>query len=159
MLEEWNFTFRLDKTMFREFKKFISRGNVIELAVGLIMATYFGAIVKSLVNDIIMPPVGLLIDDVDFNDMKYVLKEAVPETFTGSGDAIPEVAVAYGAFISTIVTFFIVSLAVFAAARAYNKMSESIRKKGDVAPASPPAPTQEEILLTEIRDILKQNKA
>lgn len=145
--------------MFKEFKKFISRGNVVELAVGLIMATYFGAIVKSLVNDIIMPPVGLLIDDVDFNDMKYVLKEAVPETFKDAGDAIPEVAVTYGAFISTIVTFFIVSLAVFAAARAYNKMSERLRKKGDVSPVLPPAPSQEEILLTEIRDILKKNKA
>lgn len=142
--------------MFREFKKFISRGNVIELAVGLIMATYFGAIVKSLVNDIIMPPVGLLIDDVNFSDMKYVLKDAVPETFEGAGDAVPEVAVTYGAFISTVVTFFIVSLAVFAAARTYNKMSESLRRKDGLTPVSPPAPTQEEVLLTEIRDILKK---
>ena len=95
--------------MFQEFKKFISKGNVIEMAVGLIMATYFGAIVKSLVNDIIMPPVGLLLGGVDFTELKLVIQDATPESAAGAGDGIAEVAIAYGSFINTIITFIIVA--------------------------------------------------
>lgn len=142
--------------MLSEFKKFISRGNVMELAVGLILATYFGAIVKSLVNDVIMPPIGLLLGGVDFADMKYVLSEGVPETAEGAGDAVAEVAISYGLFFNTIITFIVVAWSVFMVVKAYNKMRDNMRKQEDVAPAAPPAPTKEEVLLTEIRDLLKK---
>ena len=143
--------------MFAEFKKFISRGNVMELAVGLILATYFGAIIKSLVNDVIMPPVGMLLGGVDFADMKYVLSEAVPESAEGAGDAVAEVAISYGAFFNTIITFIIVGFAVFMVVRSYNKMQDRMKKKEEEAPAAPPEPTKEEVLLTEIRDLLKKD--
>lgn len=139
-----------------EFKKFISKGNVMEMAVGLIMATYFGAIVKSLVNDVIMPPVGMALGGVDFTDLKLVLQESVAETSEGAGDAIAEVAISYGNFINTIITFIIVAFAIFMVVKAYNKMKEKMEKKKEEAPAAPPAPSKEEVLLTEIRDLLKK---
>jgi len=138
--------------MLKEFKSFISKGNVMEMAVGLIMALYFGAIVKSLVDHIIMPPIGMLLGNVDFSNLKIVLTEA-----TINGDtAVPEVAISYGMFINTIITFIIVSLAIFLVVKGYNKMKESMEKKEEEAPAAPPAPTKEEVLLTEIRDLLKK---
>ena len=137
-----------------EFKKFISKGNVIEMAVGLIMATYFGAIVKSLVNDIIMPPVGLILGNKDFANLKIVLKEGVEESAEGAGDAIAEVAISYGVFINAIITFLIVSFAVFMLVKQYNRLKERMEKKEEESPAAPPAPSKEEILLTEIRDLL-----
>ena len=139
----------------KEFKKFISKGNVMEMAVGLIMATYFGAIVKSLVNDIIMPPIGKLMGGVDFAKLKFVIQEAVAESSEGSGDAIAEVAITYGVFINTIITFLIVAFAVFMVVKGYNKMKEKMEKKEEAKPAAPPAPSKEEVLLTEIRDLLK----
>lgn len=141
--------------MMKEFKKFIAKGNVLELAVGLIMATYFGAIVKSLVNDIIMPPIGKIMGGVDFDRLKYVIQEKVPETAEGAGDGVAEVAITYGVFINTIITFFIVSFSVFLVIRGYNKMKARMEKKKEEAPAAPPEPSKEEVLLTEIRDLLK----
>ena len=141
--------------MIQEFKKFISKGNVLELAIGLIMATYFGAIVKSLVNDIIMPPIGKMMGGVDFDKLKYIIQEKVPESTEGAGDGVAEVAITYGAFINTIVTFLIVSFSVFFIIRSYNKMKSRIEKKKEEAPAAPPEPSKEEKLLTEIRDLLK----
>mgnify|MGYP000138536794 FL=1 len=130
----------------KEFKKFISKGNVIDMAVGLIMATYFGAIVKSLVNDVIMPPVGLLLGGVDFSALKLVVQEARGET--------PEVAIMYGTFINTIITFLIVSFAIFIVVKMYNKAQERFKKEEEnTKPATPP---QQEVLLTEIRDLLKK---
>lgn len=138
--------------MLKEFKQFISKGNVVEMAVGLIMALYFGAIVKSLVDHIIMPPIGLLLGNVDFSSLKIVLQEA-----TTNGDTvIPEVAISYGLFLNTIITFLIVSLAIFLVVKGYNKMKEKMEKKEAEAPAAPPAPSKEEVLLTEIRDLLKK---
>lgn len=139
-----------------EFKKFISRGNVIDLAVGLILATYFGAIVKSLVNDIILPPIGLLLGGVDFSQMKFIIQEAIPETASGAGDGLAEVAISYGLFINTIITFLIVSFSVFLVVKLYNRMKEQMEKKEEEAPAAPPEPSKEEILLAEIRDLLKK---
>lgn len=139
-----------------EFKKFISKGNVMEMAVGLIMATYFGAIVKSLVNDIIMPPIGKMLGGIDFAELKIVIQEAVKETAEGAGDGIEEVAIKYGAFINTIITFFIVAFAIFMVVKAYNNMKERLEKKEEEAPAAPPEPSKEELLLTEIRDLLKK---
>ena len=138
--------------MLKEFKSFISKGNVMEMAVGLIMALYFGAIVKSLVDHIIMPPIGMLLGNVDFSNLKIVLAQA---TMNGE-TAVPEVAISYGIFINTIITFIIVSLAIFLVVKGYNKMKENMEKKEEEAPAAPPAPTKEEVLLTEIRDLLKK---
>lgn len=142
--------------MLNEFKKFINKGNVVEMAVGLIMATYFGAIVKSLVNDIIMPPVGLLMGGVDFSELKIVIQSAVAESAEGAGDGIAEVAISYGSFINTIITFIIVAFAIFMVVKGYNNMRERMEKKEAEAPAAPPAPTKEEVLLAEIRDLLKK---
>lgn len=142
--------------MLKEFKQFISKGNVIEMAVGLIMATYFGAIVKSLVNDIIMPPIGKLLGGVDFADLKYIIQQEVAETAEGAGDGIAEVAITYGNFINSILTFLIVAFCIFIVVRAYNKMKERMEAKEEEAPAEPPAPTKDQELLMEIRDLLKK---
>ncbi|MEQ8525001.1 large-conductance mechanosensitive channel protein MscL [Gracilimonas sp.] len=136
------------KDLFKEFKKFVSRGNVIELAVGLIMATYFGAIVKSFVNDIIMPAVGYLIAGVDFANLKLTIAGRVLDDGT-----IQAITINYGAFINTIITFIIVSTAIFMVVKAYNNFMEKEEEK----PAPKPAePSKEEVLLTEIRDLLKK---
>jgi large conductance mechanosensitive channel len=138
--------------MLQEFKKFISKGNVMEMAVGLIMAVYFGAIVKSLVDHIIMPPIGLLLGGVDFSALKLVLQEAQ----VSEGVEIAEVAISYGTFLNTIITFIIVAFAIFMVVKGYNTMKEKMEKKEAEAPAAPPKPTKEEKLLTEIRDLLKK---
>jgi large conductance mechanosensitive channel len=128
--------------MFKEFRAFIARGNVVDLAVGVIIGAAFGAIVKSLVDQVIMPPIGLITGGVDFAQLKWVLKPA---------DAIakkPEVVIAYGAFINTVIQFLIVSAAVFLLVKALSRLQ---RREA----AAPPAPTPSEALLTEIRDLLK----
>lgn len=140
----------------KEFKKFISKGNVMDMAVGLILATYFGAIVKSLVNDVLMPPIGKLLGGVDFSQLKIVIQEAVVESAEGAGDGIAEVAINYGLFINAIITFFIVAFSIFMVVKGYNKMKERLEKKEEEAPKAPPSPTKEEVLLTEIRDLLKK---
>ncbi|GAB5418527.1 MAG: large-conductance mechanosensitive channel protein MscL [Crocinitomicaceae bacterium] len=140
--------------MLKEFKEFIAKGNVVELAVGLIMATYFGAIVKSLVNDMIMPAVGNMLGGVDFNEMKHVLAEQVLAA-DGSVETA-EVAIRYGTFINNIIVFIIVAFSVFLVVKSYNNMKKRMEKKKEEAPAAPPAPTKEEVLLTEIRDLLKK---
>ncbi len=142
--------------MLQEFKKFIAKGNVLEMAVGLIMALYFGAIVKSLVDDIIMPPVGYALGGVDFKDLKVVLTEAAPESAPGAGDAVAEVAIRYGYFINHVLTFLIVAFVMFLIVKGYNRMKERMAKEEAARPAPPPAPSKEEQLLTEIRDLLKQ---
>ena len=139
-----------------EFKKFISKGNVMEMAVGLIMATYFGAIVKSLVNDILMPPIGKLLGGVDFSELKIVIQQAIAETSAGAGNGVDEVAISYGIFINAIITFLIVAFAIFLVVKGYNNLKDKMVKKEQEAPSAPPAPSKEEILLTEIRDLLKK---
>ena len=138
--------------MLNEFKKFISKGNVVEMAVGLIMAVYFGAIIKSLVDHVIMPPIGMLLGNVDFSGLKFVLQEAQV-----NGDTeIAEVAISYGTFLNTIITFVIVAFAIFMVVKGYNKMKDNMAKEEAAAPAAPPKPTKEEELLTEIRDLPKK---
>jgi len=130
----------------KEFKEFAVRGNVIDMAVGIIIGAAFGKIVSSFVADVVMPPIGLLLGNADFSELAVVLQPAVGET--------PEVLLRYGTFIQTVVDFTIVALAVFVAIKAIN----SLKRKEEAAPAepvAPPAPTQEEVLLTEIRDLLK----
>lgn len=133
----------------KEFKKFITKGNVLDMAVGLIMATYFGAIVKSLVNDILMPPIGKILGGVDFASLKLVIQEAEGE--------VAEVAINYGMFINSIITFIIVAFSIFMVVKAYNNMKDRLEKKeAEEAAAAPPEPSNEEKLLTEIRDLLKK---
>ena len=145
--------------MLKEFKTFISKGNVMEMAVGLIMATYFGAIIKSLVNDILMPPIGKIMGGVDFTELKMVIQEPIPAVMEGETvitEAVEEVAIMYGNFINHIITFIIVAFCIFMVVKAYNKMKDKLEKKEEEAPAAPPEPTKEEVLLTEIRDLLKK---
>lgn len=137
--------------MIKEFKEFISKGNVLEMAVGLIMATYFGAIIKSLVNDIIMPPIGMAMGGVDFAKLKMVLQPAVEEAEGVA--AVAEVSINYGVFINAIITFIIVAFCIFMVVKAYNNMK---KKEAAAPPAAPPAPSKEEVLLGEIRDLLKK---
>lgn len=135
--------------MLKEFKAFISKGNVIDLAVGLILATYFGTIVKSLVDDIIMPPIGLVLKGVDFKELKVIIQDA---TIGSDGVEHAAISLNYGAFINNVITFFIVAFAVFMVVKAYNRM----KKKQDAATPEPPKePSNEEKLLIEIRDLLK----
>ena len=141
--------------MFNEFQDFIKKGNVLQMAVGLIMALYFGAITKSFVDDILMPPLGLIIGGVDFSTLKIVLQDGVAAVMEGDTvvvEAVKEVSINYGTFINTIITFVIVAFAVFMLVKAYNKME----KKEEAAPAAPPAPSKEEVLLAEIRDELRK---
>jgi large conductance mechanosensitive channel len=145
--------------MLKEFKTFIAKGNVMEMAVGLIMATYFGAIIKSLVNDILMPPIGKMMGGVDFTQLKMVIQEPVAAVMDGETivtEGIEEVAIMYGNFINHIITFVIVAFCIFMVVKAYNKMKVRMEKKEAEAPAAPPAPSKEEVLLTEIRDLLKK---
>jgi large conductance mechanosensitive channel len=129
--------------MFKEFREFIARGNVVDLAVGVIIGAAFGAVVKSLVEQIVMPPIGLVTGGIDFSQMKYVLKPADLATKTA------EVSISYGAFINTIINFLIVAFVIFLLVRAVNSL------KRQEAAAPPTAPTPTEALLTEIRDLLK----
>ncbi len=134
--------------MIKEFKAFLMKGNVLDLAVAVIMATYFGAIVKSMVDDLLMPIIGNLMGGVDFSAMKAVLTEGVAATETA--EAIAEVAINYGMFINHIITFVIVALVIFMIVKGYNKTQKA---KEEAAPAGPPA---NEVLLAEIRDLLKK---
>lgn len=129
-------------SIMKEFKEFALRGNVVDLAVGVIIGAAFGKIVSSLVEDIVMPPLGLLIGGVDFSDLKVVLKEAE--------GAAPAVAINYGEFVQVCLDFTIVAFAIFIAVKVMNSM----KKKEEAAPEKA-APTGEEVLLAEIRDILK----
>lgn len=129
--------------MLDEFKAFMLRGNVVDLAVGVIIGGAFGKIVSSLVNDVLMPIIGVIVGGVDFSNLAFTLKQAV-------GDS-PAVVVKYGSFIQSTVDFLIVGTTIFFAIKALN----SLVKKKQEAPASPPAPSAEQTLLTEIRDILK----
>ena len=129
-----------------EFKEFISRGNVVDLAVGVIIGAAFGKIVTSLVEQVVMPPIGLVLGRVDFSNLEWVLVAENPAT-----EEIEKVAIQYGAFINTLIQFLIVAFVIFLVVKAINKL----RRKQAEAPAEPAAPTTSEALLTEIRDALK----
>lgn len=124
------------------------RGNVVDMAVGVIIGAAFGKIVTSLVNDIIMPAVGVLTGGVNFSDYKFVIQKGVMQ---GTEVITPEVAITWGAFVQTIIDFIIIAFCIFVAIKAINKF----KRKEEEAPAAPAGPTQEE-LLTEIRDLLKK---
>lgn len=135
--------------MIQELKAFMMRGNVVDMAVGVIIGGAFGQIVTSFVNDVIMPPIGVLLNGVNFTDLKFVIKEA---SVDAAGNALPAVSLNYGNFIQMVINFLIISTVIFFAIKGMN----TLQKKKIEEPAAPPAPTKEEILLAEIRDLLKQ---
>ncbi|EGR0187644.1 large-conductance mechanosensitive channel protein MscL [Vibrio cholerae] len=130
-------------SLLKEFKAFASRGNVIDMAVGIIIGAAFGKIVSSFVADIIMPPIGIILGGVNFSDLSFVLLAA-------QGDA-PAVVIAYGKFIQTVVDFMIIAFAIFMGLKAIN----TLKRKEEEAPKAPAAPTKDQELLSEIRDLLK----
>ena len=144
------------KNFVNEFKAFISRGNVVDMAVGVIVGSAFTAIVNSLVKDVVTPCIGVLTGGVDFTQMKYVITPGTEE--------VAEVAILYGNFIQAIINFLIIAFVVFCMVKMINsmrkKMEEAAKKAEEEAPAeppAPPAPSAEVVLLTEIRDLLKKD--
>ena len=135
--------------MLKEFKEFAVKGNVIDLAVGVIIGGAFGKIVASFVNDIVMPPIGLLVGGMDFKKLNLVLK---PEALDDAGETIAAVTLNYGAFIQNVVDFMIVAFVILLAIKGINSM----KRKEEEAPAAPAAPPKSEVLLEEIRDLLKK---
>lgn len=137
-------------SLLKEFKTFAMRGNVIDMSVGIVIGAAFGKIVSSIVNDLLMPPIGVLIGGVDFKDLKIELKSVVIDT---AGVVTSEaVTLNYGNFIQIVIDFIIVAFAIFLLVKGINKM----KKTEEAAPPAPSEPTKEEILLTEIRDLLKK---
>jgi len=128
--------------MIKEFKEFAMRGNVVDMAVGIIIGGAFGKIVSSLVGDVLMPPLGVIIGGVDFTNLGITLKPAA--------DKVPAVVLGYGKFLQTSFDFLIVAAAMFMVIKAIN----ALKKEKPAAPAAPPPPTKEEVLLAEIRDLL-----
>ncbi|MEO5963788.1 MAG: large-conductance mechanosensitive channel protein MscL [Thermomonas sp.] len=135
-------------SMASEFKEFIAKGNVIDLAVAVVIGAAFGKIVTAFVDKIIIPPIWLLIGGVDFSKWAIILKDA---TVNAAGEAVPAVAIGIGEFLNTLIQFVIIALAVFMVVKAINRMH-----KPDQAPAAPDEPTEDVLLLREIRDSLKK---
>ena len=132
----------------KEFKEFAMRGSVVDLAVGVVIGGAFGNIVTSLVNDVIMPPIGYLTGGMDFAELKYVIEPA------DEANEIAEVAIMYGNFLNVIIQFIIIAFCIFLVIKGINSM----KRKEEEAPAAPPEPPKEEVLLTEIRDLLKSKQ-
>ena len=137
------------KKIFNEFKEFIARGNVMDMAIGVIIATAFGKITTSLVNDVFMPFIGWIFGARDMTALNLVVREAVMDGETVVQEAI---TIGFGTFVGTIIDFILVAMVVFAIVKTMNTM----KKKKEEAPAAPPEPSKEEVLLTEIRDLLKE---
>ena len=141
--------------MFKEFKAFAMRGNMVDMAVGIIIGVAFGTIIGSLVNDVLMPPIGLLLGNVDFSNMFVVMKDGNPMgpyASLAAAKAAGAVSLNIGLFINSIINFLLVAFAIFMVIRVMNRM----KRAEAAAPAAPPAPTKDQELLTEIRDILKR---
>jgi len=130
----------------KEFKEFAVKGNVVDMAVGIIIGAAFGKIVSSIVGDVIMPPIGVLLGGVDFSNLAVTVKEGV--------GSVPAVTIRYGKFIQTVIDFTIIAFAIFMIVKGLNEL----KKKEEGRPTAPPAPTNEEVLLTEIRDLLKERR-
>lgn len=138
--------------MLKDFKEFAMKGNVVDMAVGIIIGAAFGKIIASLVNDVIMPPIGLLVGGIDFKQIVITMKDAVMDPATGN--VLHEaVTLKIGNFIQTVVDFVIVAFAIFMMVKGMTNLN---RKKEIEVPAAPPAPTKDQELLTEIRDLLKK---
>jgi large conductance mechanosensitive channel len=140
--------------MLKEFKEFAVKGNMLDMAVGIIIGAAFGTIVQSLVNDMIMPPIGLVLGGVDFTDLFLTLREgtvAGPYATLAEATEAGAVTINYGVFINAVISFLIVGFSVFLLVRSFNRL----KAKEEAAPAAPAAPSAEETLLTEIRDLLR----
>jgi large conductance mechanosensitive channel len=133
----------------KEFKEFAMKGNVMDMAIGIIIGAAFGKIVTSLVNNVLMPPLGVLIGRVDFTSLKYNIIEASTDEL---GNVEKAVTLNYGNFVQSAIDFLIIAFVIFLLIKAMNRM----KKKEEAIPAAPPVPTKEETLLTEIRDLLKK---
>ena len=132
--------------MLKEFKEFAVKGNVVDMAIGIIIGAAFGKIISSLVGDVIMPPIGVLLGGVDFSKLSFIVQEAA--------DKKPAVAISYGKFLQTIIDFAIIAAAMFTAIKAMN----TLKKKEIEAAAEPAAPPNQELLLAEIRDLLRERR-
>ena len=132
--------------MMKEFKEFAVKGNVVDMAVGIVIGAAFGKIVSSFVGDVIMPPIGVLLGGVDFSSLAFIVKEATGEA--------PAVVISYGKFVQTLIDFTIIAFAIFIVVKTIN----SLKRKEEEAPKAPPKPPAQEVLLTEIRDLLKERK-
>ena len=147
-----------------DFKKFAMKGNVIDMAVGVIIGGAFGKIVTSIVNDIIMPPIGLLVGGMNFKDLKWVMQSAKPEVLNEAGEvvspAVAEVTLNYGNFLQQTFDFLIIAFSIFVVIRVITNLTKKKEQEAAAAPAPAPAPepSAEEKLLTEIRDLLKEKK-
>jgi large conductance mechanosensitive channel len=133
-------------SMFKEFKEFAVKGNVVDMAVGIIIGAAFGKIISSLVGDVIMPPIGAVLGGVDFSSLSIVVQEAIGKK--------PAVVISYGKFLQAVIDFTIIAFAMFMAIKAMN----TLKKKEAAAPAAPAVPSNQELLLAEIRDLLKDKK-
>ncbi len=142
--------------MIQEFKKFALRGNMVDMAVGIVVGGAFGTIVKSLVADIIMPPLGLLTGGVDFANLVWQIKDPVTKTVDGVEKTIPAVTINYGTFINNVIAFLIVAWAVFLVVKAMNAAQSRLWKEQEEQPAAPPPAPEDILLLREIRDSLKK---
>lgn len=142
----------------KEFKDFAMKGNVVDMAVGIIIGASFGKIVTSLVNDVLMPPLGILLGRVDFSQLKVVIQRGQAAVMDGAAvvsPAVDQVAISYGAFIQTVIDFIIVAFCIFLVIKAMNKAMAK-KEAEPAAPAAPPPPKDEVVLLKEIRDLLKK---
>ena len=151
-------------TFLQDFKAFAMKGNVIDMAVGVVIGGAFGKIVTSVVNDLIMPTVGMLVGGVNFSDLKLTMKEGVPEKLNEAGEvieaAVPAVTLNYGNFLQQTFDFLIIAFCIFLMVKGITKLN-NMKKKEEEAPAEPtptPEPSAEEKLLTEIRDLLKNKQ-
>ncbi len=140
-------------SVFKEFRDFIARGNVVDLAVGVVIGGAFGKIVTSLVSDVVMPPIGLATGGADFSSLKIVLKAADAATKTA------EVAISYGAFINNVIQFLIIAAVIFLMVKAINSLKREAAAEAAAEPPAPAGPTPSEALLTEIRDLLAARSA
>ena len=142
--------------MLKEFRDFINRGNVIDLAVAVIIDGAFGQITTSLVNQVIMPPLGLLIGGVDFSSLGIILKDADQYASLAAAVEAGAPVMQIGAFLNKLINFLVVAFVIFMVVRSYNQMQKRFEKKQEEAPKAPEAPAADVQLLTEIRDLLKQ---
>ncbi len=133
-------------SMLSEFKEFAVKGNVVDMAVGVVIGGAFGKIITSLVGDVIMPPIGVALGGVDFSSLSVVIQAAI--------DNKPAVVISYGKFLQTVIDFIIIAFAIFMAIKAMN----SLKRQEEAAPAAPAAPPNQEVLLAEIRDLLKEKR-
>jgi len=133
--------------MLKEFKEFAVKGNAVDMAVGIIIGAAFGKIVSSLVADVVMPPIGVLLGQVDFTNLAFTVQQAT--------ESAPAVVISYGKFIQTVIDFIIIAFTIFIAV----KMINTLKRREEAAPAAPAAPPAQEVLLTEIRDLLKAQQA